>query len=705
MYRRFVSCCRPVSVLLVLVLTIGVYGLIPLSGLAAGDITLVIDGERVNASPLPLIRDGRTLVPVRLISEKLGASVEWNGQDRTVYIAKGNRWVRLRIDSRLVEYNDGKRFFDLSDVPPQIIEDRTFVPIRLVSNALGVGVTWEDSSRTVYVDSSRSVKVIPFFDMNISSVKPGQVISGTTELQASVPRTVSEGAAEIRYLLLDAGTGRGVVVARGNDITAKYNWLPDLRQNGERVLVAAVYDRDGGFVCGDAIPVQVKVVPEVSLTGLKKGQIIRDTISLGADLNFVASYVKYEIVNRDKGRTFVSEEADPQGAYTWTPMLEDNGKVSFRVIAYDQSGQAYASQAVTAKVDAARKLELRGVKAGSTVDKPVTLWVSRNFQVSQTEYVMLDPGTGEEQVLAQVGYTSYRWFPGPEQVGIKELMVRVKDTSGITHTSDRVAVTLTGAPSLILQGVAPQQVVTGPLKLTVSSNVLLDGIQYVLINPKTGARRVVAGGEDSLAEYVWTPTQADDGEWSIQAEGTYASGTKIVSQAVPFKVYTGKVYPALPIVEKSKFLDLASGLARSSWQKTGMSAALQTAQAILETGWGQSVPVDKYTGKLSYNLFGIKGTGPAGSIISNTWEEYNGTIFRVDANFRAYNSVAESWEDHKNLLLTASRYQPFRAVMHDSTQGAWALKRAGYATDSKYPIKLMNIIQSYGLSRLDEVGI
>ncbi|NLZ91190.1 MAG: N-acetylmuramidase, partial [Clostridiales bacterium] len=53
----------------------------------------------------------------------------------------------------------------------------------------------------------------------------------------------------------------------------------------------------------------------------------------------------------------------------------------------------------------------------------------------------------------------------------------------------------------------------------------------------------------------------------------------------------------------------------------------------------------------------------------------------------------------------ASRYQPFREVMHNSTRGAWALRRAGYATDSQYPVKLMNIIKTYGLDKLDETGI
>jgi flagellum-specific peptidoglycan hydrolase FlgJ len=146
-------------------------------------------------------------------------------------------------------------------------------------------------------------------------------------------------------------------------------------------------------------------------------------------------------------------------------------------------------------------------------------------------------------------------------------------------------------------------------------------------------------------------------------------------------------------------------MAVESREKTGMSAALQTAQAILETGWGQSTPVDKYTGQISKNLFGIKGSGPAGSVTSNTWEEYNGVSYRIDAEFRAYNDPQESWADHKDLLLTRDRYSPFREVMHDSTQGAWALRRCGYATDSKYPLKLIDIIKRYGLEALDNAKI
>jgi flagellum-specific peptidoglycan hydrolase FlgJ len=697
---------RKLQMVFFFLLTLGITLGVASSGKAVGEIRLIIDGELIKTSPSPVLKDDRTLIPIRLVSEKLGAQVEWNEQNRTVHIVKGHRAVLLRIDNRLVEYNTDGKTFDLCDVPPQITDGRTFVPLRLVSNALGVAVSWDGATRTVYVDSTKPATITPFFNLSLPSVQPGQVIHGTTELQVAFSNTPPVEATEIKYILLNPDTGRGMVVARGDNLTAKYRWDPELSAKGLRILAAAVYDQEGRFLTGKVVPVQMNVAPQVALTGATHKQVITDAVSLGADCNFVASYVKYEIINQDTGKVYLSAEADPQGSFDWTPQLNDNGSNSLRVIAYDASEQAYTSETVLSKVSVPHKLELRGISSGKAVEKPVTLWLSKNFPLSKVEYVLKDVQTGREEILAQYKeYSSYRWFPTPEQNGEKQLIARAEDSTGITYYSNTIDIKVIGRPQLLLDTVGPKQVITGELKLKSSANVSLVKKEYFLINPQSGQKRLIAGGDVSQLEYTWTPVQTDKGNWKIQVQGTLNSGATIQSEAVPVRVYLGKIYPAQPIIEKNKFLDLVSGLASDSREKTGMSAALQAAQAILETGWGQSTPVDKYTGKTSYNLFGIKGKGTAGSVTSNTWEEYNGHAFRIDADFRSYNNVEESWADHKKLLLTAKRYEPFRAVMHNSTQGAWALRRAGYATDSKYPLKLMNIIKCYNLHLLDEVTL
>jgi hypothetical protein len=639
------------------------------------------------------------------VSEELGADVVWNDLDRTVKITKGENSVLLIIDSRLGSYTKGETSYGICDVAPYIINERTYVPLRLVSNALGVGIKWVDSSRTVFVDSSVTAEIVPFFDMKIASVRANQLITGTTSMKTTFPSQLPVGATEIKFLIINPNDGRGIVAIRGSQITSSYNWVPDVKENGNKVLVAAVYDINGNFLAGDAIPIQVALVPRASLTGIAEGQVIVDSISPGANLNFSAAYVKYQISNLDTGKVFLSAESDPKGTYKWTPLMEDNGNISVKVIAYDRNAVAYESQPVLAQVQVARKIALTGVTAGKEINGPVILSASRNFQVSGTEYVMVDPATGSETILAKVGYVSYKWFPGTSLKGTKEVYVRVQDTKGVTYSSNKVSVNLTGTAKLLIEGVGPGQVISGTVKMKATSNVTLNSIKYIIRNSKTGAEKVIASGSEPLIEYTYTPALADKGDWRIRAEGTDANGNTLASESVAVKIYTDKIYPPIPVIEKTQFIPFASNLASNSMKKTGMSAALQTAQAILESGWGQSIPVDKYNGQVSYNLFGIKGTGTVGSVTSNTWEEYNGVTYRIDDEFRAYRNVEESWTDHKNLLLKLSRYGIFRDVMNDSTQGAWALKRAGYATDSKYPIKLMNIIKQYDLEKLDQIWI
>ena len=667
---------------------------------------LVVDGQEISADPEPFIKDGRTLVPIRVIAENLNAEVIWDNDNRIVHISKGDNEVLLRIDSNLVEYtNENGTNYSLIDVAPLIKEDRTFVPIRLVSNVLGAGIEWNNDERKVIVDSSQKTEFTPFFDVQISSVEQGQVIEGTTYLETTSNSSAPAGFAEIKYLLLDQDTAKGFVIARGTDFATSYKWLPAMEDNGDKILVAAFYDESGNFLAGDAIPVKVEVNPQINITGITENQLITaDRVPLGAELNFSAAYVKYEIINPDTDAYYISPELDPLGGFTMIPVMEDNGNMSVKIIAYDTKGVAYESNYVNVKVNVDRKLNLGGVVDNQTIDGSVTLFVSRNFNVSETEYVAVDSKTGAETVLFKKGYGSYSWFPGPDMAGQKWIYARVKDTAGNTYTSESIPVNVTGTAKVLLQGVGPEQVVSGTVSIKVKSNVVLDSIKYILTNLSTGETKAVGQGTDYLAEYSYTPGDGDAGSWSIRAEGTYA-GEIIKTEEVKYTIYTGKLYTALPIIEKDKFMNFASGLAEDTKRATGMSAALQTAQAILETGWGQSIPVDKYDGQLSNNLFGIKGTGTSGSVTSNTWEEYNGVSFRIDAEFRAYNNVRESWDDHNDLLLTKSRYEPFRQVMFDSTQGAWALRRCGYATDSSYSLKLINIINRYNLKALDETTI
>ncbi len=136
-------------------------------------------------------------------------------------------------------------------------------------------------------------------------------------------------------------------------------------------------------------------------------------------------------------------------------------------------------------------------------------------------------------------------------------------------------------------------------------------------------------------------------------------------------------------------------------EKTGVPAAITTAQAILETGYGKHVPTDINTGQYSYNLFGIKALyeeGPAGHVSAWTEEEDKDTNVhtRVIADFKAYHSFGESIYGRSSDL---QKWPNYRSLFESNDPIKWAkgLKVAGYATEKMYDILLINIIKSEGL--------
>lgn len=128
--------------------------------------------------------------------------------------------------------------------------------------------------------------------------------------------------------------------------------------------------------------------------------------------------------------------------------------------------------------------------------------------------------------------------------------------------------------------------------------------------------------------------------------------------------------------------------------KTGLPASILAAQCILETGWGKHVPVCRKTGKYSYNLFGIKGKGPNGSVEIITHEYIAGEKVKVIGEFRAYNNYSESFIDYGNLILGAKRYKQAVINKGDPEKYIRAIWKAGYATDPKYPDKILRIARS-----------
>jgi flagellum-specific peptidoglycan hydrolase FlgJ len=127
----------------------------------------------------------------------------------------------------------------------------------------------------------------------------------------------------------------------------------------------------------------------------------------------------------------------------------------------------------------------------------------------------------------------------------------------------------------------------------------------------------------------------------------------------------------------------------------GVPAAVTIAQAIDESGWGRS-----HLAANDHNLFGIKGTGPAGSDPQPTQEYDNGRLVTRTAAFRVYHDVAQSIDDHGKLLATSEYYRQPMADRQDPNAFAAALTGV-YATDPDYGAKLIRLMRRYNLYHYD----
>lgn len=111
-------------------------------------IKLTLNGNYIYSDVSPYISNDRTMVPIRVISESLGADVDWNGDTREVTVNKDGNTVKLTIDSANATVNGEVAELD---APAVIKESRTFVPIRFISENLGWKVDWDGESYTVLI--------------------------------------------------------------------------------------------------------------------------------------------------------------------------------------------------------------------------------------------------------------------------------------------------------------------------------------------------------------------------------------------------------------------------------------------------------------------------------------------------------------------------------------------------------------------------
>lgn len=128
--------------------------LITTTALASSEVNVTVNGIPVDMGGV--IVDGRTMVPVRGVFEKIGYNVSWNSDTKTATLTRGTNTVEMTNGNTYFTYN-GTQI--TPDVPQQIIDGRFMLPLRAVGEALNAKVDWDNETKTAAITLNTGLKI------------------------------------------------------------------------------------------------------------------------------------------------------------------------------------------------------------------------------------------------------------------------------------------------------------------------------------------------------------------------------------------------------------------------------------------------------------------------------------------------------------------------------------------------------------------
>nr|WP_315024999.1 family 10 glycosylhydrolase [uncultured Aminipila sp.] len=166
--------------LLMLILVAFILGMTTETVSADSGVGVTIDGKNVSLAEnlgKPFIdTNGRTLVPLRGVMEEFGCKVDWDNDNRIAIVVKNGTTVQVPIDQKYVLVNGLQKGNDTEAV---IKDEHTYLPIRVVLEAFGAGVAWDNANRIVVVNTDGTVA-----QFNDSNNQKGDNVARDGELNA-----------------------------------------------------------------------------------------------------------------------------------------------------------------------------------------------------------------------------------------------------------------------------------------------------------------------------------------------------------------------------------------------------------------------------------------------------------------------------------------------------------------------------------------
>lgn len=328
----------------------------------------------------PQIMNQRAMVPFRKTAETLGATIDWDKKTETATLKKGDRVVVHTMRTNIITVNGKASTFD---TPSAVLNNRTMMPVRMLSEALGNVVTWDNATRTVNIvaDNPTVVSIIP----EKTTINSGEKINIAVTTSSTTDRIKILDVNENNSVIAEANT-----YSTNPDGTRLFSvpWTPNVTKSTFKTLKAVpgnltTYNEDANAYKVCAISVNGDIKPKItSFTSNKKdigrGDKIKltieangntDRIRIGTDkdskLTEITHYKLADSNNTDR-RVFETEMT-----------MEDRGDIELRAYA-GNSSNGYETTYETLKIT------VGGAGSGNADEK---LKIKDSFVINDDIYV------------------------------------------------------------------------------------------------------------------------------------------------------------------------------------------------------------------------------------------------------------------------------------------------------------------------------
>ncbi len=308
--------------------------------MANGDITVVIDGKQIAFDVPPQIINDRTMVPLRAIFEALGATVDWDNDTQTVSSTKDNTTISLTINNATMYVNGTVVTLDS---PACLINGRTLVPVRAISEAFGTKVDWIGNENIVSIIT----KEIPIEKITFNGTNDTVAVGESKELSVSIyPQNAANK-------ILNWRSSNTAIVTVDNGII-----------NGITSGTATIICESNDGVSAEceitvpAVETNVNVKP-ILYTGNGDKVISNVNIPAGA---------YYAELTHDGRRNFISKLHYGEESYEHFNLSNEIGKCHLQVALYDEGNVGVDNGMLEVKADGNWTIEFKPISGTTTTN-------------------------------------------------------------------------------------------------------------------------------------------------------------------------------------------------------------------------------------------------------------------------------------------------------------------------------------------------